>query len=266
MDPRIPEPVQPVLERYVACCQELFPQLLSGFYILGSIALGEFNRYYSDIDFLTILNDRMTLPDIEKLRNIHQDIEKAFPQWKLSGSYIQPGNLGKLAETIEPHPHYHDGVLHVDVCNELNLVTWWELKNHGIALIGIEPGSLPFCVDWTVLITEMRENLNSYWVSWTRQPVRIIMLYSDWGIQWGITGVLRQFYTFRENAITTKIKAAEYALGCLPARWHPLIQEAINIRNRKDRSAYKSKMFRTWDAICFLKFIIQTCNANYAPR
>jgi hypothetical protein len=121
-------------------------------------------------------------------------------------------------------------------------------------------------VDWNALITQMKENLNSYWAGWARHPARMIMLYSDWGIQWAITGILRQFYTFRENTITTKVKAAEYALGCLPARWHPLIQEAINIRRKNKRSAYRSKLFRAWEAIHFLKFIIQTCNANYVPR
>jgi Domain of unknown function (DUF4111)/Nucleotidyltransferase domain len=262
MDSRIPEAVQPILACYVARCSEQFPDLLSGFYILGSIALGEFNEDYSDIDFLTVLNGRIPPMDIEKLRNIHQNIEKAFPRWELSGSYIQTGDLGKQDNNIEPHPHYHDGILHVDVRNEPNLVTWWELKNQGIPVIGIEPQSLPFQVDWEVLLTKMRENLNSYWTSWTRRPGRMIMLYSDWGIQWAITGVLRQFYTFRENTITTKVKAAEYALDCLPARWHPLIQEAINIRKNNKRSAYGSKMFRAWEAIRFLKFIIQTCNAQ----
>ena len=262
----IPESVQPILENYVAGWNEQMPDLCSGCYIVGSIALGEFNEYYSDIDFVTVLNHRMTPLEIEKLRAMHQNLEKTFPRWKMSGSYIQPGDLGKLNGTIEPHPHYHDGILHLDVRNELNAVTWWELKNHGIAVIGMDARHLVFDVDWDILITTMRENLNSYWADWASQPARMILLYSDWGIQWAITGVLRQFYTFRENTITTKSKAAEYALGCLPRRWHPLIQEAINIRKRKKGSVYRLKMFRAWDAIRFLRFIIQTCNANDTQR
>lgn len=266
MAQRIPELVQPMIESYVAQLNEQFPTMVSSFYIVGSIALGEFNEYYSDIDFVTVLNGRMTSLETEKLRSIHQSIKKTFPRWKMSGSYIQSGDLGKLNGHIEPHPHYHDGILQLNVRNELNAVTWWELKNHGIPLMGMDPQHLPFDVDRHVLITYMRENLNSYWANWASQPARMILLYSDWGIQWAITGVLRQFYTFRENTITTKIKAAEYALGCLPARWHPLIQEAINIRKKKKGSVYRFKMIRTWEAIRFLKFIIQTCNANDTQR
>ena len=86
------------------------------------------------------------------------------------------------------------------------------------------------------------------------------MLSSDWGIQWVVTGVLRQFYTFTENTITTKVKAARYALGHLPARWHPLIQEAINIREGTKESLYRNKIVRAADAFQFLNYIIQTCN------
>ena len=266
MDQRIPVLVQPLIENYVSRLNEHLPDLLCGFYVVGSIALGEFNHYFSDIDFVAVLNRRMTPGETGKLQSIHQELEKNVPQWKMSGSYIQPGDLGELDEHIQPHPHYHDGILHLDARHELNAVTWWELKNRGIAVVGIEPQNLTFHVDWNILLAEMSENLNTYWAGWASRPVRIAMLYSDWGIQWAVTGVLRQFYTFRENTITTKIKAAEYALSRLPGRWHPLIQEAINIREKKSSSAYSFRIARTIEAIRFLRFIIQTCNTLYPQK
>ncbi len=157
---------------------------------------------------------------------------------------------------------YHDGVLHPDGHFGLNLVDGWVLKNCGIAIIGPEPQALSFTVDWNLLITKMRENLNSYWVSWTRRPKRLIILFSDWGIQWAILGVLRQFYTFQENQITTKRKAGEYALSCVPTHWHRLIQEAINLRARSKKSLYRLRVIRTIDAVSFLRYIIRSSNAT----
>jgi hypothetical protein len=203
--------------------------------------------------------------EIEGLQHIHGNLEKEYPQWKLSGSYIQLCDLGKPGNEIESHPHYHDGVLHPNEQSELNPVTWWELKNFSIAVVGVQPQYLSFTVDWNLLIRWMKENLNSYWVGWAKRPGRILVLYSDWGIQWVVTGILRQFYTYQENKITTKVKAAEYALGCLPERWHPLIQEAIHIR-KKEKSAYWFRIARMIDAVRFIKFMIQTCNANSALR
>ena len=144
----------------------------------------------------------------------------------------------------------------------LNSVTWWELKNHGIPIVGPEPRNLAFTVDWDALIAEMMANLNSYWRSWTRHPRRIVILYSDWGVQWAVLGVLRQFYTFRENSITTKIRAGQYARGCLPQQWHPLIQEAIHIRQGKTDSFYRFRFGRMIQTIRFLDYIIEACNAN----
>jgi hypothetical protein len=212
IDPCIPEAVRPSIKNYVLLTEKRLVGLINAFYIVGSIALGEFNEHFSDIDFLTILNRKATAVEIERLHKIHQTIEKTYPRWKMSGSYIQLADLGKLGNDVQPHPHFHDGVLSPAALDGLNSVTWWELKNHGIVIVGTEPRNLPFMVDWDLLIGEMRENLNSYWLSWTQYPRRMILLYSNWGIQWSVLGVLRQFYTFRENSITTKVRAAEYAL------------------------------------------------------
>lgn len=221
IDPRIPEAVQPIVKNYIFLTEKRLVGLINAFYIVGSIALGEFNEHFSDIDFLTILNRKATAVEIEHLHKIHQTIEKTYPRWKMSGSYIQFLDLGKLDDDVQPHPHFHDGVLSPAAANGLDSVTWWELKNHGVAVIGIEPRNLPFGVDWDLLITEMRE-----------------------------------------NSITTKVRAAEYALGCLPLQWHPLIQEAINIRQRKTYSAYRFRFGRMVEAANFLKYIIHTYNVN----
>ncbi len=235
---------------------------MNAFYIVGSIALDEFNEQFSDIDFLAILNRKATTEEIEELRHIHRLIERNHPRWKMSGSYLQFCDLGKRAGEIGLYPHYHDGVLHPNSHAGLNPVTWWELKNHGKAIVGAEPQELPFNVDWDQLVTWMRENMNSYWRRWTNRPGRILVMSSDWGMQWAVLGVLRQFYTFRENAITTKLRAARYALDCLPIRWHKLIQEAINIRQGKKGSAYRFRIARTIEAVNFLKYMIQLCNTS----
>ncbi|RPJ26793.1 MAG: nucleotidyltransferase domain-containing protein [Chloroflexi bacterium] len=266
MNPRVPEPVGPILEDYISFVNKRLPGQINAFYLVGSIALDEFNEQFSDIDFVAVLNQTATSKEFEELRNIHRAIARNHPKWEMSGSYILPCDLGKLDDEIEPHPHYHDGVLHSNTSSDLNLVTWWELKNRGIAIVGETPHDLPFTVNWDLLLAKMRENLNSYWAGWANQPNRILRIYSDWGIQWTVTGVLRQFYTFSENSITTKVRAAQYALGCLPIRWHKLIQEAINIREGKKESAYRFRVLRMLEAINFLKYIIQVCNSSHPLR
>lgn len=260
---RIPKLIRPVLENYVLLTNEELPGLIGGFYIVGSIALDGFNEQFSDIDFVAILNRKASQADIEKLTIIHQRIEKDYPEWKLSGSYFQTCDLGRFENEIAPHPFYHDGKFHDKGYFEISSITWWTLKNHGVTIIGQETADLPFSVDWNVLIARMRENLNSYWASWTNRTGHILAMLSDWGIQWTVLGVLRQYYTFRENSITTKTKAAEYALTIFPGHWHTIIQEAINIREGKKKSFYRSKIERMITAINFLKYVIQKSNVEF---
>ncbi|WP_277674552.1 aminoglycoside adenylyltransferase domain-containing protein, partial [Piscibacillus halophilus] len=42
--------------------------------------------------------------------------------------------------------------------------------------------------------------------------------------------LLRQYYTLMEKDIISKLEAGYYGLEILPTKWHPIIQEAINIR------------------------------------
>lgn len=262
MEPNVPKAIQPIIYEYAVLVNTQLRGLINSFYLVGSVALGEFNEKYSDIDFVTVLSRIATLEEIEKIGNVHKTIEQNHCRWKMSGSYIQLHDLGKVGCDIEPHPHFHDSVLKPNAYHDLNLVTWWELKNHGISVIGGNLQDL-FVIDWDLLLSKMKQNLNSYWVSWTNHPKRVALLFSDWGIQWAVLSVLRQFYTFNENTITTKVKAGEYALKHLPTRWHHLIGEAINIRKDQRGSAYHSRLVRTIDGVSFLKYLIRFCNTRF---
>ena len=70
MDPRIPAPVKPIIKDYVRLTETRIIGLINGSYIVGSIALGEFNECFSDVDFITILNRRTTPIEMEHLRKI----------------------------------------------------------------------------------------------------------------------------------------------------------------------------------------------------
>lgn len=263
MNQRIPAPIQPTLQEYISLVNHRVPDLMKAFYVEGSIALGGFNEHFSDIDFVTLLNRRPTSTEFATLRNIHKVIGKRYPRWKMSGSYLQSDDLDPSNNQVEANSCY-EGRLRLQGHFDWNWVAGWILKNHGIAIIGPEPQALPVTIDWNQLIKRMRENLNSYWAGWTRRPDAIGRMMFDVGIQWTVLGILRQFYSFRENTITTKTKAGEYALTCVPSRWHGLIQDALDIRARTKASAYRVSILRTMEAVRFMKFIIQTCNASFA--
>ncbi|MEO8393909.1 MAG: aminoglycoside adenylyltransferase domain-containing protein [Chloroflexota bacterium] len=260
MQQQIPSVIAPLLDGYLTTVEQQLPGLVVGFYLHGSIALGTFNERSSDIDALAVVSRRCTPSDIDALKAIHQKMQKDTPRPFLEVSYLQASDLGQLEDQVEAHPYSHDGKLYPSGHFEINSVTWWILKNRGITLKGTPAADLNFAVDWDRLIANMRINLNSYWLSYTRNPQRIAWLLSDYGVQWAVTGVLRQYYSFREGGITSKDGAGRYALDHVPEKWHRLIQEALNIRSGTHQVLYGSSVVRALDAFRFLNYIIRESN------
>lgn len=261
----IPEGVKPLVDEYIATIEAELPGFMSAFYLHGSIALGDFHPRFSDIDFIAVINRPSTTTDLAGLKRIHHALKQKYPQGNLSGSYLQWHDLGRAKADLQPHPHCHNGVVKVTDFQEMEFVTWWTLKSHGLALIGPEPQELSFTLDWNEFMVATRENMNTYWVRFTREPVRMAWLFWDYGIQWAVLGVLRQFYSLNEHDIASKTRAGEYGLARLPESWQRIIQEAINVRNQSQMrsSLYGSRLNRAVEAQRFLRFLIDLCNARF---
>lgn len=256
----IPAAAQPLIDTYADLLRHELPGFAAGVFVHGSVALGAFDERSSDVDVVTVVSRRCTADDCAKLAAIHDRLKAAYPRPPLEVSYLQAADLGKPESAITPHPCYHDGVLSAEAHHDENAITWWLLKQQGIAVFG----SLPdFPTDWDGLIAEMRQNLNRYWARFTREPGRMAWLLNDFGVQWAVLGVLRQYYSFVEGDITSKDGAGRYGLSHLPPRWHRLIQEALNIRQPNFATAYRSKLGRAYDAYQFLRYVIQTSNGLF---
>jgi hypothetical protein len=262
LDSRIPVLIQPLIMDYIGLLDRQAPGLVTGFYLVGSIALGGFNLRLSDVDFVAVLSHQATQAEFKKLIEIHQAVEQQYPKWKLEGDYFQTEDVGCPDGEIGAFLHYHDGKLEWRPQNVLGAVTWWILKNQGIPVFGPVLQAADLVIDMDSLLAGQVENLNSYWASWTRRPGRLAALFSDWGVQWTVLGVLRQFYTLREQRIISKIGAGEYALARLPERWCPIIREAMALRENPQRSQYRSRIGRAVETYTFLRYVIRICNED----
>lgn len=79
-------------------------------------------------------------------------------------------------------------------------------------------------------------------------------------IEWGVLGVTRLYYTFREKGMTSKVGAGEYGLKKLPERWHKIINEAMRLRKGNKKSYYSSIIERRNDTLAYIEYIIEECN------
>ncbi len=259
MTTAVPQPVDRILNEYISLVRASLPDMLVGLYLHGSLALDAFSLGLSDIDFIAVVSRRCTISDMTSLQAVHQQLAQRYPDVPLAGSYLQSHDLGQDEATMLPHPYVHNGIFQPSGYHDINAVTWWLLQQRGIAVIGPPVAHFNIRVDWDDLLVKMHHNLNTYWAGFTTNPRRMRWLLADDGIQWAVLGVLRQFYTFREHDITSKIEAGEYGLQHVPAPWQRLIQEAINIRQQVQPSLFRSRVVRAVLTRAFLQLIITAC-------
>lgn len=264
---KMPVSVQTVLNEYIALLHERLPNTLEGLYLQGSIALNAYVNNSSDIDFITVINRRLSEGEVRILSEIHKTIASKHQKPEMDGVYVMWKDIGKLEADDNNYPYYNEGTLGYGAY--FNSITWWILKTNGISIIGPEPSTLKFEIDSQHLVSYVIENMNTYWAGRVQRIENAMdnKLYPltseiDDEIEWSVLGLLRQYYTLKEHSIISKLGAGEYALLHMPMEWHPIIKEAINIRKGVKIKIFTSDEERINMTLQFSKYIIQYCNSD----
>lgn len=261
------ENLQLALNEFSKKARALFGDELVGIYLTGSIAFGSYHYKKSDIDFTVLLKAPLSDDYLKPLEKLHKELTTAFPYQKFEGHYISKSDLGKQPYEIQPVFAFHDSRLSKSH-HDINRVTWFTLKNHGITVFGKPMSELDFDVSMQELTKYVIDNLNSYWVYWLSgikklMSVKGVFALHHSAVEWGVMGVCRMYYTLIEHDVTSKDSATQYALSHVPDKYKHILKEAIFIRTKKGKRQYLSPFKRKNDMIDFMDFMIGECNKIY---
>ncbi|MBT2641543.1 DUF4111 domain-containing protein [Bacillus sp. ISL-41] len=271
----LPDIVEKVIKDYINLLNDHLPGTIEGVYIHGSLALDAYIDDSSDIDFITLINRQLTEGDSEALSYIHKTIENKYKKPEMDGVYALREDIGKLHKSSDDHkeyPYYNNGKLAFGDYFNFNPITWWVLKSKGKKVFGPEIADFNIDTQPQELTSYVVENMNFYWSNRTQmaeasidQLVKLPSSEIDLEIEWTVLGLLRQFYTIKENDIISKLDAGEYGIKQLPVEWHNIIREAMNIRSGEKEKIFDSEMNRLNSTLGFSKFLIHQCN-NFAGK
>lgn len=263
MEERIPNIIKPLLYQYEKALRERFKNKIYGVYIYNSVALGAFDENKSDIDFITIINEGFTKDEIEDLRKIHHNLKENFHYGKImEGMYIDILNLGKTNSDMKPYMFFADEVFNDCGYYDINYVTWWTLKNKGIAINSPEISTLGIEVSWDNVIKNMGYNLNGYWGKKVSEKATF---FTDYWIEFSVLTLCRILYTLEYKDITSKANATKKAMDILPNQFQNIINEALRIRkNFSVKSIYESTEKRAHEVKTFISYVINYCNKKYS--
>lgn len=239
-DSRVFPEARKVLDRLLSRLDQRSPGLIAGTHLIGSIALGDSRPGQSDVDLVLVRADGIdNAAAMAALDPVLTDLRREMPRPTLDGIVLDAADLAAGPDAIAgDRPVVFENEARLDDGGSArNPVTWATLRQCGIAYRGglvhdrlwHDPARLDA---WT------RGNLASYWRPWLAQAERLAARSDlpdliDEGTEWGVLGVTRLHYTLATGSVTSKRGAGIYALDRFGPEWHPIVEEAIRIRERR---------------------------------
>jgi hypothetical protein len=139
-----PEPVAAVLDRWLPGIREILGDGLTGASICGSVALGEFEPGWSDVDFCVQVRDPVTDRQAREIGALHDRIEawllsEEHPSWQsgqaLEGAYVpealadRPGDAARCLVV-------GTGTRSIEECDPVPGLDRYLLANHALPIVG----------------------------------------------------------------------------------------------------------------------------------
>ena len=137
------EDINAIAAMFTQGLKNIFNTQLAGFYLTGSLTYGGFDMPSSDLDFIVVLARPLSGKQREKIKIMHDDVEKSYPEWKnrIEVYYLLQDLLGDTEPPKIPQPYFNTGKLwDPDPAYDGNwLVDMYALREYGTALLGPDP-------------------------------------------------------------------------------------------------------------------------------
>lgn len=207
----------------------LLGRRLFGLYLYGSLAIGDFDRATSDIDFLVVTTDELDSSDHADIEAMHDRVWSRGGPWaqRLEGSYLPLSELpvwrndGTLRAWVNEgkfflRPHHDDWVIQRHV-----------LREHGVIVSGPPIAALLEPVDAAALRDAVRGILGSWWAARVDDPA---ILRSPPYQRFAVLTMCRALHALDHGEIASKPVAARWAAAHLGPPWTELIERALAAR------------------------------------
>ena len=136
------------------------PGLVEGFYLVGSVALGDFRPHESDIDFVAVTATRPGVTALPALQQVHARLRALHPRPHFDGFYVTWEDLRRDPTLAVGAPDAHQGRVRVGESG-LDPVTWHTLARHGVAVRGPTPAEMGVWTDPDALASWTLGNFDS---------------------------------------------------------------------------------------------------------
>ncbi len=215
--------------------QAVLHEKLVGFYLYGSLSLGDFDPESSDVDFLVVTTENLPEKVLDDLRDIHASITSSgLPYAKrLEGSYIPRAALRRY----DPHDACHptigvDWEFHVAQHKSNWVIERHILREYGVVVWGPSPKTLIDPIPPHELRKAVCDMLKDFWQFQLPEPEWLRP--RDYQA-FAVLTMCRALYILSGGSVVSKPEAAAWACQTLDPRWQSVIERALIWRHQHTR-------------------------------
>lgn len=231
LDRPIPADVAVLVDRLLAGARAVLAERFVGFYLHGSLAIGDFDPARSDVDFLVAVRDQLSTAEVVRMAALHAAIAASDLRWATNyeGSYIPLAALRRHDPANARHWAVRvDGSLDRDRHGSEWVIQRYVIREHGVVVAGPSPATLIDPITPARLKDAVCALLHEWWEPQLTDPFRL----ADSEYQaYAVLTMCRALYTLRHGTVVSKPVAAEWALTALPSEWRPVVIAARQWRH-----------------------------------
>jgi Domain of unknown function (DUF4111)/Nucleotidyltransferase domain len=239
----------PILGEFHEQVQAVLEQEFVGFYLHGSLALGDFDLTTSDIDFAVVTRNHLEAETISKLKIMHKNLLEIHPETAqmLEGAYI-PLEIIQSHDARAPEvPHVHSDAFYLAQLEPHWVLNRAILRESGVTLAGPNPNPLIDPISLEARQQAIRNFLREWWQPMLTDSTRLED--GDYRV-YAVQTMARALCTLETGELLSKPVAIRWALEHLPIEWHDTF--------RSVKMDQVPTLNQTRDLICFVVRIADT--------
>lgn len=214
-----------VLEELLQCVRGILGETLLGLYLQGSFAVGDFDRH-SDCDFIAVIADELTEPQVAGLQAMHARIFQLDCDWAqhLEGSYFPQVVLRDYRQGHALLWYLDNGHSQlIQATHDNTIVVRLTLSRFGVTLSGPSPATLVDPIPVEAFRQEMLAHMRSWGAQILADPNQINNHFYQC---FAVFHFCRLLHNLATGIPGSKRAATLWAQANLDSAWHSLIERA----------------------------------------
>ena len=220
--------VNTVLNLLLRNVKEILGDKFVGMYLYGSLSSGDFDPETSDIDFLVVTTEHISVEKVAALEAMHKQswATSSKRALELEGSYVPKDLIRRHDPQGVPCPTVNEGKFYMDRRGSDWIIQRHVVREQGVVVEGPDPKTLIDFVSPGEIRAAVRGILHEWWFPMLKDPSWLHEHRSAY-CAFAVITMCRALHALEYGTVVSKPRATQWAKQTLAKPWLTLINQAV---------------------------------------